>query len=83
MAHPRALPLEDLAPCRGWLRRAPVRAIPGDAMEPCESDPRPVAPEKPLPSDCCEGGCDRCVYDVYADELAEYERALAAWQERQ
>ncbi|GAB2499011.1 oxidoreductase-like domain-containing protein [Arenimonas alkanexedens] len=40
---------------------------------------KPVAPEKPLPSDCCDSGCDRCVYDVYADELAHYEQLLAAW----
>jgi len=32
-------------------------------------------PERPLPSDCCDGGCTRCVFDVYADELQ-------AWQER-
>ena len=42
--------------------------------------PRP--PEKPLPLDCCESGCDRCVYDIYADELAHYQSALAAWRGR-
>jgi hypothetical protein len=41
---------------------------------------KPVLPEKPLPSDCCESGCERCVYDVYADELARYERRLAEWE---
>ena len=42
----------------------------------------PVAPEKPLPFDCCESGCDRCVFDIYAEELAHYEAQLAAWRER-
>lgn len=47
-----------------------------------DSDPRPQPPEKPLACDCCDGGCDPCVYDVYADELAAYEKELAAWQAR-
>ncbi|KAJ8645138.1 hypothetical protein MRB53_006886 [Persea americana] len=29
-------------------------------------------PEKPLPGDCCGSGCVRCVWDVYYDELEEY-----------
>ncbi|WP_425481457.1 oxidoreductase-like domain-containing protein [Luteimonas suaedae] len=45
-------------------------------------DPKPAAPEKPLPSDCCESGCETCVYDLYADELAQYRAALAAWRAR-
>lgn len=45
-------------------------------------DPPPPRPEKPLASDCCEGGCDRCVFDLYAEELAHYERELAAWRAR-
>jgi hypothetical protein len=47
-----------------------------------DPDPPPVAPEKPLPSDCCEGGCDRCVFDRYAEALAHYEARLAAWRAR-
>ena len=43
------------------------------------SDPRPVPPEKPLPSDCCGGGCAVCVNDVYQDELDDYRARLAAW----
>ena len=48
-----------------------------------QSDPPPTPPEKPLPSDCCDSGCDPCVMDVYADELAQYQQALADWQARQ
>jgi hypothetical protein len=36
--------------------------------------PRPTPPE---PGDCCGGGCARCVLDVYADELARWERQVA------
>lgn len=46
------------------------------------ADPRPQAPEPPLPSDCCESGCAVCVYDSYAEELADYRQRLAAWRER-
>lgn len=45
-------------------------------------DPRPLPPEKPLPGDCCDGGCDNCVLTVYTEELEEYEQALAAWRAR-
>ena len=45
-------------------------------------DPRPVAPEPPLPSDCCESGCDPCVYDSYSEALQYYRERLAAWQAR-
>ena len=46
-------------------------------------DAPPKPPEKPLPADCCEGGCDRCVFVVYAEELEHYQQALAEWRERQ
>jgi len=49
---------------------------------PINADPRPIAPEKPLPCDCCESGCDRCVFEIYAEEMAGYEQRLAAWRER-
>ncbi|KAF5791302.1 putative Oxidoreductase-like domain-containing protein [Helianthus annuus] len=34
----------------------------------------PPPPEKPLPGDCCGSGCVRCVWDVYFEELAEYNK---------
>jgi hypothetical protein len=45
-------------------------------------DPRPQAPEPPLPSDCCESGCPVCVFDLYAEEQQAYRQALAAWKLR-
>ena len=46
------------------------------------ADPRPVPPEKPLPTDCCGDGCAMCVNDVYEQQLEDYEAALAAWRAR-
>ena len=49
---------------------------------PSTPDPRPIPPGKPLPTDCCGSGCTVCVNDAYAEELADYEARLAAWQAR-
>ncbi|HLU13760.1 MAG TPA: oxidoreductase-like domain-containing protein [Arenimonas sp.] len=53
-----------------------------NAATPPEDDPRPREPEKPLPGDCCDGGCDRCVYDIYAEEMEHYRQQLAQWRAR-
>ena len=45
-------------------------------------DPRPRPPDKPLPQDCCDSGCQMCVNDVYAAELEGYRLALALWLKR-
>ncbi|WP_043690456.1 oxidoreductase-like domain-containing protein [Luteimonas huabeiensis] len=47
-----------------------------------DPDPRPLPPEPPLPSDCCDSGCAVCVHDLYAEELADYRARLAAWMQR-
>lgn len=36
--------------------------------------PPPPPPEKPEPGDCCGSGCVRCVWDVYYEELQEYNK---------
>lgn len=51
-------------------------------MHDLAADPPPKPPEKPLASDCCEGGCDRCVFDIHAEEMEQFERELAAWRAR-
>ena len=38
----------------------------------------PPPPEEPLPSDCCERGCELCVFVVYYLALEEWRRNLAA-----
>ena len=47
-----------------------------------DPDPKPRAPEKPLSGDCCDSGCDCCVFTVYSEELEGYEKRLAEWRER-
>ena len=32
----------------------------------------PDAPEEPLPSDCCGGGCVPCVMDIYHEQLEQW-----------
>ncbi|MCW9711755.1 oxidoreductase-like domain-containing protein [Aliifodinibius salicampi] len=36
-------------------------------------------PIKPLPTDCCGSGCDRCVYDIYVEHLKRYRK----WKQEQ
>jgi len=60
-----------------------AKPVPGPAAAGDAADPPPRPPQKPLASDCCDGGCDRCVYDIYSDELAAYALELHAWQARQ
>lgn len=45
-------------------------------------DLRPQPPEKPADNECCGSGCPLCVYDLYAEEVDRYRRALAAWKLR-
>jgi hypothetical protein len=45
------------------------------------ADPRlalPPRPEPPDPSECCGNGCNPCVHDLYGEQLAEWERRVAA-----
>ncbi|KAF8377887.1 hypothetical protein HHK36_031275 [Tetracentron sinense] len=37
-----------------------------------EGNELPPPPEKPLPGDCCGSGCVRCVWDIYYDDLEDY-----------
>jgi len=45
-------------------------------------DPKPQPPVRPDPDDCCNGGCERCVFDLYEDALERYREKLAAWLTR-
>ncbi|CAH1244290.1 CYB5RL [Branchiostoma lanceolatum] len=41
----------------------------------------PVEPEKPLPSDCCGGGCVPCVMDIYAEEMRLWQEEYRSLRE--
>ncbi|GGH65294.1 hypothetical protein GCM10010975_32970 [Comamonas phosphati] len=45
-------------------------------------DPQPIPPEPLQPNECCESGCDPCVYDCHAEEMRQYREQLARWLER-
>jgi hypothetical protein len=49
---------------------------------PPDHDRKPSPPERPEPADCCQGGCERCVYDLYEEAMDRYREALRAWEER-
>jgi hypothetical protein len=34
----------------------------------------PEPPEEPLPENCCERGCDRCVFTVHYEAIDEWRR---------
>lgn len=45
-----------------------------------ELPPKPTPPE---PYECCEQGCDPCIYDYYAKSLARWEKRVAEIQKQQ
>lgn len=48
-----------------------------------QSETLPPKPAPPEPGDCCGGGCARCVFDVYQDELARWEKEVEEILDRQ
>ncbi len=48
-----------------------------------QEDLRPEPPREPEPNECCQSGCDPCIYDHYWEACARYEQALVNWQTRQ
>jgi len=47
------------------------------------NDPPPTPPREPALEDCCQSGCDPCIFDIYQDALERYRLALQQWQLRQ
>jgi hypothetical protein len=52
-------------------------------MTEASSDEKPQPPTAPEPWECCQSGCDPCVYDLYWQALERYETMLRAWEARQ
>ncbi|MFZ1829420.1 MAG: oxidoreductase-like domain-containing protein [Candidatus Competibacteraceae bacterium] len=46
------------------------------------SPPPPVPPKPPVPGECCERGCERCMWVYYYEAQQRYEAAAAEWQQR-
>lgn len=42
-------------------------------------DPRPQPPQEPVPEECCNGGCEPCVFDRYYEALERYRSDLRQW----
>ena len=49
---------------------------------PRDDDPAPTPPVAPTTRDCCRGGCEPCIFEIYEQELIRYESALRQWQLR-
>ncbi len=48
-----------------------------------DSDSKPEKPLAPEPWECCQSGCEPCIYDRYWEALTDYEAALRIWESRQ
>jgi hypothetical protein len=47
-----------------------------------DDDPPPEPPVRPANDECCGGGCNPCIFDLYEDAFERYQEALAAWRAR-
>ena len=48
-----------------------------------DSEPKlPPRPQPPDPSECCNSGCDPCVFTLYEDALDRWEERVARLRER-
>ena len=81
MDTPGAGRLERVSPALSGLQVAAVAAESGVTLSAgmAARPPRPEPPREPEAAECCQSGCDPCVYDRYWDACEKYERALAEW----
>jgi len=52
--------------------RAAISSVRAKAADRKQTIPEP--PEEPLPENCCERGCDRCVFTVFYEAVEEWRR---------
>jgi hypothetical protein len=55
--------------------------IPPASAHDTAEDGKPLAPRRPDADECCRGGCETCVFDLYEQEMERYRIALQAWQD--
>lgn len=48
--------------------------------DPAETDRPPVPPEPPVDGECCERGCEYCVWVYYYEARRKYEKEFAEWE---
>ena len=56
--------------------RAAITALRAKALASNRSIPEP--PEEPLPENCCERGCERCVFTLYYEAVDAWQREVEA-----
>lgn len=49
---------------------------------PVFTEPPPTPPERPGDNECCQSGCEPCIFDMYAEDVQAYRDALRAWEAR-
>ncbi len=44
--------------------------------------PPPIPPKPPVEGECCERGCEMCMWDYYREAVRRYEAADVEWRAR-
>ncbi|KAK7386551.1 hypothetical protein VNO78_26876 [Psophocarpus tetragonolobus] len=65
--------MAEAAPTPNTPAPHPIQPKPNDT-NPNPAKQVPPPPEKPEPGDCCGSGCVRCVWDIYYEELEQYDK---------
>jgi hypothetical protein len=47
-----------------------------------KNDLPPEPPVRPSNDDCCNSGCNPCVFDLYEEALDRYRAEILAWEKR-
>jgi hypothetical protein len=50
--------------------------------ESANDDSPPARPERPSIDECCNSGCNPCIFDLYEEALERYDSELQAWEQR-